>query len=67
MLREALWASPKSRAPLELLVENDEFYTTHRLDYHGGGRYPRLEHDPARPDLLAAIFAPAGTAPLSSR
>jgi hypothetical protein len=44
--------------PLELLVKVGEFYETHRIDYHGGERYPQLERDSANPDLLSAIITP---------
>ncbi len=63
VLRAALAASAKSTVPVELLVENDEFYKTLSLDYHGGERYPRLDRDPSRPDLLAEIFRPLAAAP----
>ena len=56
VLREAIRAS-KSR-PIELIVENGEFLGTHRLEWTGGERYPRLERDAARPDLLARIVRP---------
>ena len=56
ILREAIRAS-KSR-PIELIVENGEFLGTHRLEWTGGERYPRLERDAARPDLLARIVRP---------
>jgi hypothetical protein len=56
ILKEAL-ASAKApgSAPIELLILNDDFYRTYRLDYHGGERYPHLERDGAKPDLLEAI------------
>ena len=44
--------------PLELLVDNGEFVHAHRLDYHGGRRYPWLERIPGSEDLLSAITAP---------
>lgn len=47
---------------LELLVENAGYYRTFTLDYHDGDRYPILERDPARPDLLSDIFAPRAAA-----
>ena len=64
LLKEALAAAkaPNS-APLELLVVNDEFYKTYRLDYHGGERYPHLERDAAKPDLLEAICRPHAAKP----
>jgi hypothetical protein len=32
----------------------------HRLDYHGGERYPHLVRDGASADLLSAIIKPHG-------
>ena len=42
----------------ELLVENEEYFKTHRVDYHGGERYPHLERDASQPDLLTDILKP---------
>jgi predicted metalloprotease with PDZ domain len=53
ILRAAIKASRTT--PVELLVENGEFFRTYRLDYSGGERYPRLERDGAKPDLLSSI------------
>jgi len=58
LLRAALRAAKTSPDPIELLVENDDFYKTYRLAYHDGERYPHLERDPSRPDLLENILAP---------
>jgi predicted metalloprotease with PDZ domain len=55
-LREAIRASKS--APVELLVENGGFFRTSRLEYSGGERYPRLERDASRPDLLSQITRP---------
>ena len=41
-LREAIKAAKNSKEPIELLIENDEYYRTYALDYHGGERYPHL-------------------------
>ena len=60
ILRAAIRAS--RTAPVELLVENGEFFRTYRLDYAGGERYPRLERDTAKTDLLSSI-ARAAAAP----
>jgi hypothetical protein len=43
-------------APLELLVENTDYYKTYKIDYHGGERYPRLVRDESKPDLLTEIY-----------
>src|SRR6266536_5772877 len=56
ILRDAI-ARSASR-PIELLVDNGEFFRTFRLDYAGPERYPHLERDPARPDLLSQIIRP---------
>lgn len=56
VLRDAIRQT--KRAPVELILENGEFFETCRLDYDGGPRYPRLERDPARPDRLTPIIAP---------
>jgi hypothetical protein len=41
-----------------LLVENGDVFKTCHLDYHEGERYPDLERDPAKPDLLSEIIKP---------
>jgi len=55
-LRDALKASAAARRPLDLLVENDDFFRTHRVATRGGERQPHLRRDPARPDLLGDIL-----------
>jgi predicted metalloprotease with PDZ domain len=60
-LREALHEGKTSRAPLELTVQNGDFSKTYRIDYHGGERFPHLERDSARADLLQQIIKPLGT------
>jgi predicted metalloprotease with PDZ domain len=56
VLRDALKAATTNDAPIELLVENDEYYKTYKLDYHGGERYPHLVRDESKPDLLSEIL-----------
>jgi predicted metalloprotease with PDZ domain len=58
ILRDALKASKAATKPLELLVEDNEYYSVHVLDYHEGEKYPRLERDPTKPDLLSRIVTP---------
>ncbi len=62
VLRQAI-RDTKARRPLELLTENGEFFAAHRLEYDGGERYPRLERDPTRADLLSEIIRPRASAP----
>ncbi|MGC2229444.1 MAG: M61 family peptidase [Candidatus Sulfotelmatobacter sp.] len=58
VLRDALRAGKSSTAPLELLVENTDYFKTYALDYHGGERYPHLVRDGSKPDLLSEIYKP---------
>ena len=56
VLRDALKTGRNGDSPLELLVENTDYYKTYKLDYHGGERYPHLVRDEANPDLLSEIL-----------
>ncbi len=56
VLRDALKAAKTDTAPIEMLVENDEYYKTYQLDYHGGDQYPHLVRDESKPDLLSDIL-----------
>jgi predicted metalloprotease with PDZ domain len=56
VLGDALKAGKGGDAPLELLVENTDYYKVYKLDYHGGERYPHLERDESKPDLLTEIY-----------
>jgi predicted metalloprotease with PDZ domain len=57
-LHDAIAATKTNAAPLEFLVENGSFQQTYKLDYRGGERYPHLERDAAKPDLLSEIIKP---------
>jgi predicted metalloprotease with PDZ domain len=65
VLRDALRAAKVGTEPIELLVENVEMFRTLQVDYHGGERYPHLERDETKPDLLSAIGKPL--VPVSSK
>jgi predicted metalloprotease with PDZ domain len=56
VLRDALRAGKDGTSSLELLVENTDYYITFKLNYHGGERYPHLERDESKPDLLTEIY-----------
>jgi len=56
ILRGAIKASKNSTAPIELLVENTDYYKTYKLDYHGGESYPHVVRDDSKPDLLTEIL-----------
>ncbi len=64
ILRTAVKTAATNSAPIELLVENGDYYQTFRLDYHGGEKYPVLERDAAKPDLLDTIIQPLTPAPV---
>ncbi|HJY85504.1 MAG TPA: hypothetical protein VKE24_01590 [Candidatus Acidoferrales bacterium] len=55
ILREAIRAAKGTTEPIALLVENAEEMSTYRIGYHDGERYPHLERDTSRPDLLEQI------------
>jgi len=56
ILRDAVKATKNSSNPLELLVENTDYYKTYKIDYHGGEQYPHLVRDDSKPDLLTEIL-----------
>jgi predicted metalloprotease with PDZ domain len=56
ILRDAIKGSKNSSAPIELLVENNDYYHTYQIDYHGGEGYPHLVRDESKPDLLSEIL-----------
>ena len=58
VLREAVARAATSDKPIELLIKTGEYYEVHRVDYHGGERYPHLVRDPSKPDLLSEIVKP---------
>jgi predicted metalloprotease with PDZ domain len=55
-LSDALKAGTNSSTPLELLVENTDYYSTYKLDYHGGEKYPHLVREESKPDVLTEII-----------
>jgi predicted metalloprotease with PDZ domain len=56
ILREAVKAAKNGTTPIELLVENTDYYKTYKLDYHAGESYPHLVRDESKPDLLSDIL-----------
>jgi len=57
ILRDAIKATKNnSTLTIDLLVENDDYYKTYKLDYHGGESYPHLVRDESKPDLLSEIL-----------
>jgi predicted metalloprotease with PDZ domain len=58
VLREAIRGAKGSREPIQLLIENGEYFRTYALDYHDGERYPHLERISGKDDLLSDIIRP---------
>ncbi len=58
-LQEAVRGTKGKKTPIELLISDESKYRTVRLEGVDGERFPSLVRDPAKPDLLSAIFAPA--------
>jgi predicted metalloprotease with PDZ domain len=51
-------AAKTDNAPIEFLVKNGDRYSTVRIDYHAGSRYPQLTRNAAVPARIDAILAP---------
>src|SRR5215469_656698 len=56
VLHDAIKAAKGNSNPIELLVENSDYYKTIKLDYHDGEKYPHLVRDESKPDLLGEII-----------
>jgi predicted metalloprotease with PDZ domain len=53
---DAIRAAKSSPSPIELIVENTDYFRVVKLDYHGGEKYPHLVRDESKPDLLTEIY-----------
>lgn len=60
-LEAALQEGQNEHQPLQLLVENTEYYRSVTLDYFDGPRYAHLVRDESKPDLLTPIISPKVT------
>ena len=56
VLHEAIASSKTSTTPIEFVVENGSFQETYKVNYHGGERYPHLERDGTKPDVLGEVI-----------
>jgi predicted metalloprotease with PDZ domain len=54
VLRDALREAKTSNAPINLLVENQDYFQTVSLNYSGGDRHPHIEAA-STPDILSEI------------
>ncbi|MDQ2872893.1 MAG: M61 family peptidase [Candidatus Eremiobacteraeota bacterium] len=57
-LEYAIKQAQHSSAAIDLLVDDGGFFGTHRVNYHGGLKYPHLVRIKSKPDMLAKIMAP---------
>ncbi len=53
---DAIRAAKVSPSPIELIIENTDYFRIVKLDYHGGEKYPHLVRDESKPDLLTEIY-----------
>jgi predicted metalloprotease with PDZ domain len=60
---EAAVRGTADHGTLELQVANGSDSDSRTLDYHDGLKYPHLQRDPSRPDLLQVIVGPQTRAP----
>jgi predicted metalloprotease with PDZ domain len=58
ILRAALRAAQGSDQPIELLVENAQFFKTYSVDYHDGEKQPHLERIAEQADILSDVVKP---------
>ena len=56
VFRDALHAGMNGSEPLQLLVENTDYFRTYSLAYHGGEKYPHLVRDDSKPDQLSDMI-----------
>ena len=58
VLHDALHAAQEANVPIELLVENAQFFKTYSIAYYEGDKNPHLEPVSGQPDILAEILKP---------
>jgi len=57
-LTDAIHDAQGNKKAITVVAQNSGFTRTYEIQYHGGDRYPHLERDPARPDLLDDTLRP---------
>lgn len=61
IFRDAIKQDKSSSSPLEILASSGDYFKTFLVDYHKGERYPRLERDTSKADILSEIIRPIAT------
>lgn len=64
LLRDAVKTATTNNAPITLLTVNNDYYQTFAVNYHEGEKYPILERDSSKPDLLDEIIKPLTPEPV---
>jgi hypothetical protein len=62
LLRQAVEDAAKTTTSITLIVKDGDYYKTLSLDYHDGEKYPHLERDTSKPDILGEIIKPHAVA-----
>jgi predicted metalloprotease with PDZ domain len=57
-LDAAIVAAQETHQPLELLVQNADYYRTLKVEYFGGPRFPHLTRIEGQPDSLSQLLQP---------
>ena len=58
LIHEAIKRAVSNSAPIKFIIANGEFYSTVEIDYHDGEKYPYLERDTTKTDLLSSAITP---------
>jgi len=58
VLHAAIKAAQGTATPIELLVENAQFFQDYSISYHEGDKNPHLERVSGQPDLLNLLLKP---------
>ena len=58
LLEDAIKDAKDASKPISLLVVIDGYFRTSTIHYSGGGRYPHLARDEAKPDYLDELIKP---------
>ena len=61
-LHQAVAATKNKSSKIELIAANGNATATYKLNYQGGEKYPHLERDTAKPDLLSGAATPLSEA-----
>jgi predicted metalloprotease with PDZ domain len=52
-LSDVLKSAKNTSEPIELLIENTDYFKIYKIDYHGGEKNPHLVRDESKPDVLS--------------